>query len=239
MKILGNLVTAKGPHRKVVVAVATLEPGGKLRAATEQGLTDAHGACEFEVATPEASVLPRIFLRIRRGAQWVIVADAPRQQTAKRVEFGEVLVTSKRVRRSGGRPVFGVLASEETERSGLLASIAAQEAELAEASAQRAALDQELLAKDQELSALRTSVENTTASLAGKDAEIATLTAELERLTAEYEERFLNPFAAAELGYLDAVIQPHETRARMIQGLQLLETKRDTNPTKKHGNLPL
>lgn len=63
--------------------------------------------------------------------------------------------------------------------------------------------------------------------------------AEVARLTEDYEDRFLNPYAAAELGYLDAVIQPRETRARMIAGLELLETKRDTNPAKKHGNLPL
>ncbi len=63
--------------------------------------------------------------------------------------------------------------------------------------------------------------------------------AKLQEKTREYEERFLNPYAAAELGYLDAVIMPHETRARLIQGLALLETKRDQNPPKKHGNLPL
>jgi len=63
--------------------------------------------------------------------------------------------------------------------------------------------------------------------------------ARLAELTREYEDRFLNPYAAAELGYLDAVILPHETRARLIRGLELLETKRDTNPHKKHGNIPL
>jgi propionyl-CoA carboxylase beta subunit len=63
--------------------------------------------------------------------------------------------------------------------------------------------------------------------------------AEAERLTSEYEEQFLNPYRAAELGYLDAVIHPRETRQRLLAGLELLETKRDTNPSKKHGNLPL
>ena len=63
--------------------------------------------------------------------------------------------------------------------------------------------------------------------------------AELERLTQEYEERFLNPYSAAERGFLDAVIHPHETRARLLAGLELLETKRDKNPPKKHGNIPL
>ena len=63
--------------------------------------------------------------------------------------------------------------------------------------------------------------------------------AESERLTADYEQRFLNPYGAAEMGYLDAVIHPRETRARLLRGLELLETKRDQNPPKKHGNLPL
>ena len=63
--------------------------------------------------------------------------------------------------------------------------------------------------------------------------------AEAERLTQEYEDKFCNPYAAAELGYVDAVIYPRETRQRLIQGLRCLETKRDQNPPKKHGNLPL
>ncbi len=56
---------------------------------------------------------------------------------------------------------------------------------------------------------------------------------------AEYEERFNNPYEAAKYGYVDAVIEPRETRARLIAGLRLLETKRDKNPPKKHGNIPL
>ena len=63
--------------------------------------------------------------------------------------------------------------------------------------------------------------------------------AEARRLTKEYEDKFCNPYAAAELGYVDAVIFPRETRARLIQGLQALSTKRDKNPPKKHGNIPL
>ena len=63
--------------------------------------------------------------------------------------------------------------------------------------------------------------------------------AEAERLTKEYEDKFCNPYSAAELGYVDAVIYPRETRQRLIQGLRCLETKRDQNPPKKHGNLPL
>src|SRR5436853_6144950 len=56
---------------------------------------------------------------------------------------------------------------------------------------------------------------------------------------AEFRERFANPFVAAERGYIDAVIEPTETRARSITALRALENKRDTNPRKKHGNIPL
>ena len=56
---------------------------------------------------------------------------------------------------------------------------------------------------------------------------------------AEYKERFANPWVAAERGYLDDVIEPKETRPRLIAALGLLATKRDTNPPKKHGNIPL
>ncbi len=56
---------------------------------------------------------------------------------------------------------------------------------------------------------------------------------------AEFRERFANPFVAAERGYLDAVIEPAETRFRVINALRALENKRDTNPRKKHGNIPL
>ncbi len=56
---------------------------------------------------------------------------------------------------------------------------------------------------------------------------------------AEYEERFCNPYEAAARGYIDAVIEPRQTRARLIAGLRLLQTKRDRNPPKKHGNIPL
>jgi propionyl-CoA carboxylase beta chain len=55
----------------------------------------------------------------------------------------------------------------------------------------------------------------------------------------EFRERFANPYVAAERGYVDAVIEPRETRKKLIQALQMLETKRDKNPPKKHGNLPL
>src|SRR5437762_670178 len=56
---------------------------------------------------------------------------------------------------------------------------------------------------------------------------------------AEFRERFANPFVAAERGYIDAVIEPADTRARIITALRALENKRDTNPKKKHGNIPL
>jgi acetyl-CoA carboxylase carboxyltransferase component len=60
-----------------------------------------------------------------------------------------------------------------------------------------------------------------------------------KELIAEYREKFANPYIAAERGYLDDVIEPHETRARLINGLEMLQNKRDSNPGKKHGNIPL
>jgi propionyl-CoA carboxylase beta chain len=63
--------------------------------------------------------------------------------------------------------------------------------------------------------------------------------AERARLVAEYDERFANPWIAASRGYVDDVILPRETRRRLIAGLELLADKRDTNPPKKHGNIPL
>ncbi len=56
---------------------------------------------------------------------------------------------------------------------------------------------------------------------------------------AEFRDRFANPFVAAERGYIDAVIEPAETRARIITALRALENKKDVNPRKKHGNIPL
>ena len=55
----------------------------------------------------------------------------------------------------------------------------------------------------------------------------------------EFRERFASPYVAAERGFVDAVILPRETRGKLIQALQMLETKRDKNPPKKHGNIPL
>jgi propionyl-CoA carboxylase beta chain len=55
----------------------------------------------------------------------------------------------------------------------------------------------------------------------------------------EFRDRFANPFVAAERGYVDDVIEPHETRPRVIRALEMLENKVDTMPRKKHGNIPL
>ncbi|MGH9957690.1 MAG: carboxyl transferase domain-containing protein, partial [Pyrinomonadaceae bacterium] len=55
----------------------------------------------------------------------------------------------------------------------------------------------------------------------------------------EFEEKFANPYIAAERGFVDEVIEPAETRPKLIRALALLENKRDTNPPRKHGNIPL
>ena len=60
-----------------------------------------------------------------------------------------------------------------------------------------------------------------------------------QRLIGEYEEKFANPYVAAELGLVDDVIEPRETRVRLIKALEMLRNKRDTLPAKKHGNIPL
>jgi len=56
---------------------------------------------------------------------------------------------------------------------------------------------------------------------------------------AEYREKFANPYVAAQRGFIDEIIRPHQTRAKLINGLETLDTKRDKNPPKKHGNIPL
>ncbi|MCS7010752.1 MAG: acyl-CoA carboxylase subunit beta [Anaerolineales bacterium] len=56
---------------------------------------------------------------------------------------------------------------------------------------------------------------------------------------AEYRQQFANPYIAAERGFLDGIIEPHETRPRLIHALHMLRNKRDSNPYKKHGNIPL
>ena len=55
----------------------------------------------------------------------------------------------------------------------------------------------------------------------------------------EFRDRFANPYVAAARGFVDAVILPHETRKKLIQALEMLDSKRDKNPPKKHGNIPL
>src|SRR5512134_1445915 len=60
-----------------------------------------------------------------------------------------------------------------------------------------------------------------------------------EELVADYRERFASPYKAAELGYIDEVIMPEETRPKVIQAFEMLKNKRDTNPPRKHGNIPL
>ena len=69
---------------------------------------------------------------------------------------------------------------------------------------------------------------------AAKDAE-----ALRTKLVSEFREKFANPYIAAELGYVDEVIMPRETRPRIIEALEMLRNKRDHNPPKKHGNIPL
>jgi propionyl-CoA carboxylase beta chain len=61
----------------------------------------------------------------------------------------------------------------------------------------------------------------------------------LQAKVAEYTEKFANPYIAAERGYIDDVIEPVETRLRLIRALRMLEDKVDSNPKKKHGNIPL
>ena len=63
--------------------------------------------------------------------------------------------------------------------------------------------------------------------------------AERRRLVAEYRAEFANPYIAAARGYVDDVIRPSETRPRVIRALEMLSDKRDSNPRKKHGNIPL
>ena len=62
---------------------------------------------------------------------------------------------------------------------------------------------------------------------------------EKRRRVGEFKERFANPYLAAERGYIDEVIAPRDTRRKLITALAMLDTKRDSNPPKKHGNIPL
>ncbi len=60
-----------------------------------------------------------------------------------------------------------------------------------------------------------------------------------QKLVEEYREKFASPYIAAQMGYIDEVIEPRETRSKLIKALEMLQNKRDTNPPKKHGNIPL
>ena len=60
-----------------------------------------------------------------------------------------------------------------------------------------------------------------------------------DELVADYRDKFANPFKAAELGYVDAVIMPEDTRPRLIDALEMLQNKHVDSPAKKHGNIPL
>jgi acetyl-CoA carboxylase carboxyltransferase component len=61
----------------------------------------------------------------------------------------------------------------------------------------------------------------------------------IEQKVNEFREKFANPYVAAQRGYLDDVIEPKQTRPRLIKALSMLSTKKDSNPPKKHGNIPL
>jgi acetyl-CoA carboxylase carboxyltransferase component len=58
-------------------------------------------------------------------------------------------------------------------------------------------------------------------------------------LIADYRKKFANPYVAAQKGYIDDVIKPAETRPKLITALEMLVTKRETRPPKKHANVPL
>jgi acetyl-CoA carboxylase carboxyltransferase component len=70
-------------------------------------------------------------------------------------------------------------------------------------------------------------------------AEAADPAARRRELAEEYTERYANPYLAAERGYIDDVIDPAETRAVLARSLDLLRTKREEQPRRKHGNVPL
>ena len=80
------------------------------------------------------------------------------------------------------------------------------------------------------------SQENSKISGSIRSFDLKALMAEKE---AEYTKLFANPYNAAKYGYIDDVIEPRNTRFRVIRALQQLQTKKQTNPAKKHGNIPL
>jgi acetyl-CoA/propionyl-CoA carboxylase carboxyl transferase subunit len=60
-----------------------------------------------------------------------------------------------------------------------------------------------------------------------------------DELIDEYRDQFANPYTAADRGFVDDVIEPQDTRPRLVKDLEMLETKRESQPEKKHGNIPL
>ena len=64
-------------------------------------------------------------------------------------------------------------------------------------------------------------------------------TTERAKLVEDYRKAFANPFKAAELGYIDEVIMPRDTRPKLVSALRALQNKREKNPPRKHGNIPL
>ena len=68
---------------------------------------------------------------------------------------------------------------------------------------------------------------------------VAQFSQKLEEKLSEYIEKFANPYIAAERGYVDDVIKPSETKLKIVNAFQLLKTKVDVNPKKKHCNIPL
>jgi propionyl-CoA carboxylase beta chain len=74
----------------------------------------------------------------------------------------------------------------------------------------------------------------------GKKLQSAENPAQLEKeLVQDYRDKFANPYRCAELGYIEGVIDPQETRSKIIVALEMLKNKQDTNPWRKHGNIPL
>ena len=62
---------------------------------------------------------------------------------------------------------------------------------------------------------------------------------EKKKAVEDYRKTFASPYKAAELGYIDEIIYPRQTRIKIIQALEMTQTKSKTNPPKKHGNIPL
>ncbi len=63
--------------------------------------------------------------------------------------------------------------------------------------------------------------------------------AQREELVVQYREKFHNPYAAADMGQIDEVIEPHSTRLRLVMALEILRSKTASNPPKKHGLMPI